>query len=340
MRSLKLFVAGFVIFSMLLTNYGIAEENASTSKLEKYIKEASDILQTWAKAKEKGVNSLQMRETIHQLRKYRDILEEGLSKQPEIPRKNLQEALTIIARIESEIDWLNCLLNETEKVRKQWQPILNDINPDEKNLTKICEILEMTDSQKEFRIEQLSNTKTKSTVYPTGGWKKTKTSGISGRAKADYDVATKTGYSYAEAIFFCKAWGKSSLYWETWWTNIPLDWHIEYRGEYDGWLALFFDLTTYVAMDCYAHDVYNGILYQKEFLFRSHSTDGSAHIVGTYNQNTGAQLDIQIGTNRWELWRIGVKLEVFAESFLGNTKSDFYHAPLHWTLDEIEISTV
>ncbi len=158
MRSLKLFIAGFVIFSMLLQNYGIAEENA-TAKLEKYIKEASDILQTCAKAKEKGVNSLQMREAIYQLKKYRDILEQELSKETEIPRKNLQEASTIIARIESEIDWLNYLLNESEKVRKQWQPILNDINPDEKNLTKICEILGMTDSQKDFWIEQLSNTK-------------------------------------------------------------------------------------------------------------------------------------------------------------------------------------
>lgn len=131
---------------------------------------------------------------------------------------NLQEIVdrvTMIMELDSRIEWNRYLQEQHIKAVKEYEEYKEG-----KNKTKI------------FLTRRFPNTL--STVYPTGGWKKTKrTSGIGGIYETDYNVNQRKGYAFSRSDNYNSGYGESSLYYETWWVgNVPVTWHIQYNGEY------------------------------------------------------------------------------------------------------------
>ncbi|MEA2053691.1 MAG: hypothetical protein U9O96_01015 [Candidatus Thermoplasmatota archaeon] len=317
-----LMAAGFV-------TPALAKDQDNGGEEENTLKEARSLLQGWRdKLATEGATAEEVKEVIGKMEDYKQSLEKEAKNMAELDNINFQEmgrACEVVNELDARIEWEKYFLEECKKAQKEYR-----------------------EAGEKFNVENL-NPLSIMTVYPTGGWKKTKrTSGTGGVYEADYNVNQRKGYAFSRSDNYNSGYGKSALYWETWWSAIPLHWQVQYNGQYwgyssghitfAGWPPLGWNMGK-VDITYYVWDTYNGIKVRE--------TRFDGYIANSLNMQYHGNsfhptTDFWLGNNRIEKWEIGVnfKADSLAWGLADMTVNHYLPPNMCWQLNSIQITTL
>jgi len=327
----KIAVAILVVIILMTTGFvtpALAKYQDS-GKEENTLKEARSLLQGWRdKLATEGANSAEVKEIIQKMESYKQRLDDetkSMGTTENTDPKDIVDRMYLIMELDSQIEWEKYFLEECKKAQNEYK-----------------------EAEEKFNMKNLDPLSTM-TVYPNGGWKKTKrTSGAGGIYEANYDVNQKKGYVFSRSDNYNSGYGKSALYWETWWAGLPLHWQVQYNGQYFGYSSGHItDIGGLPAggnmgkvdITYYAWDTYNGIK-ARETNFDGYYADplNMEYHGNSFNPTT----DFWIGNNRIEKWEIGINFKADSLAWgLADMEVNHYLPPnMCWQLNSMQITTL